>query len=78
MTIRITVGSNLKRSTILVDDTLTPKQVFEQQDIDYSAPGCVASLDGCQLSAGDMNKSFAELGITDKAVLTTVVKADNA
>ena len=78
MTIRITVGSNLKRNTVLVDDSLTPKQVFEQQDIDYTAPGCIASLDGCQLSASDMNRSFADLGITDKAVLTTVVKADNA
>ena len=78
MTIKVTVGSNLKRNTVLVDDSMTPKQVFEQQDIDYSAPGCVASLDGCQIGVADMNKSFAELGITDKAVLTTVVKADNA
>lgn len=36
------------------------------------------SLDGVTLQAGDLDKSFAAMGITEKCFLLNVVKADNA
>ena len=76
MTIRVTVGNNMKRDTILVDDSKTPRQVLEENDIDYTTG--VTSLDGCALAPGFLDKTFSDIGITEKCVLTNVVKADNA
>ena len=35
-------------------------------------------MDGSSLNPGDLDKTFAELGITEKCFLLNVVKADNA
>jgi hypothetical protein len=36
------------------------------------------NLDGAPLQPGDLDKTFAQFGITDKCFLLNVVKADNA
>ena len=38
----------------------------------------MTSLDGTTLMPGDLDKSFAQFGITEKCFLLNVVKADNA
>lgn len=80
--INVTVGNNLKRKSVLVNENKTLKSVLEEQHIDYSRG--MMNIDGAPLSAGELNKTFAELGYSgevegkDSCYLLNVVKADNA
>lgn len=76
MIIRVTIGSNLKRANVNIDDSTTLRNALETNGVDYTTG--VTSLDGCPLQPGDLDKSFAQFGITEKCSLTSVVKADNA
>lgn len=76
MTVKVTYGNNMKRGTELVEDTMTPRQLLEEKEINYATG--ITTLDGAPLGRGDLDRSFAELGITDKCYLLCVVKADNA
>lgn len=74
--VKIIVGNNVKRETVIVDDATTLKAVLEDQGIDYTRG--TMHLDGAPLQPGDLNKTFHQMGVTDRAFLLNVVKADNA
>lgn len=74
--VQVIVGNNVKRNTVVVSPETTLRTVLEQNEIDY-ARGAM-HLDGASLNPGDLDKSFATLGITEKCYLLNVVKADNA
>ncbi len=74
--IKVVVGNNVKRETVIVEKTATLRSVLENANIDYTHG--VMHLDGSTLNPGDLDKSFAALGITEKCYLLNVVKADNA
>lgn len=74
--IQVKYASNVKRDTVVVEDSATPRQVFEENGVDYSHG--VTTLDGSVLGPGEMDKSFAELGIKERTYLYNVVKTDNA
>ena len=79
--LRVTVGNNLKRNVVLVDENTTLRECLESNEIDLTRG--TMHLDSAPLGAGDLNKTFAELGYDgtpgkDKADLLSVVKADNA
>ena len=74
--IKVTVGNNVKRNSVIVDEAVTLRSVLEENDIDYTRG--TMHLDGSTLQPGDMDKSFGEMGIKDKCFLLNVVKADNA
>lgn len=79
--IQVIVGNNVNRETKLVPATTTLRAVLEEAGIDYSRG--TTHLDGATLKAGEISKTFAELGYTgeegkDKCFLLNVVKADNA
>ena len=74
--IKVTVGNNVERTSVIVDENVTLKSVLEQVEFDYSRTSM--NLDGTTLKAGDINKTFAEFGITDSCYLLAVAKADNA
>ena len=79
--IQVTVANNVKRSSPIVDENMTIRQVMEQEGIDYSRG--ITSLDGSPLQPGDLNKTFASFGYNseeghNRATLLNVVKADNA
>ena len=79
--IKVVVGNNVKRESILIPPTTTLRGALEQGGIDYSRG--VMHLDGSSINPGDLNKTFAELGYDgstgrDKCFLLNVVKADNA
>lgn len=76
MVIRVTIGNNLQRKNVNLDDSTTLRNALESNGIDYSTG--VTSMDGCPLQAGDLDRTFASFGITEKCSLTNVVKADNA
>lgn len=74
--ISIKVGTNTQRTTVLVSEDTTPKQVFKDTGVDYSR--ATVHLDGGTLSTEQMNKSFKDLGCVDDAMLIAVIKTDNA
>lgn len=74
--IKVTIGNNVKRESIIIDENTTLRTALEDNGIDYTTG--TMHLDGSSLKPGDLDKSFAELGITEKCYLLNVVKADNA
>lgn len=68
--------TNLGPSSDIVEATSTPRQALEKNDIDISR-GAV-SIDGCPVRIGDLDKTFSDLGITEKCNISVVLKADNA
>lgn len=74
--ISVTVGTNTDRRRITVDPSMTIRQVLDEQGVNYSVAN--VHLDGVSLQLGDMDKTFADLGITESCFLIAVVKADNA
>jgi len=74
--IKVTIGNNLKRSSEILDENTTLREALENAEVDYTTG--IMNLDGSPLSLGDLDKTFAEFGITEKCYLLNVVKADNA
>lgn len=79
--IRITVMSNMKRTTVFVDENDTLRKACEDSGVDYTKG--MLCLDSAPLNPGDLNKTFAQMGYDgtpgkDSAYLSAVVKADNA
>ncbi len=76
MAVKVTVGNNVKRVSDTVSDTATLREVLENNGIDYTRGAM--TLDGATLQPGDLDKTFADFGITEKCWLLAVTKADNA
>lgn len=74
--IRVTVGTATRQDDVLVSEDQTPKQVLQNQKIEYAT--ATVHLDGEIMDATRMNKSFTDLGIKDECMLIAVVKASNA
>lgn len=74
--IKVTVGNNLKRESVIVEESTTLRTVLENAGVDYTKGQM--HLDGVTLQAGELDKTFAAMGITEKCFLLNVVKADNA
>lgn len=74
--IKVTVGNNVSRQNIIIDENTTLKEVLEQAGVDYTR-GSI-TLDGATVMAGGLNKTFAEYGVTESCYLLNVAKADNA
>lgn len=74
--VKVIVGNNVKRETVIVDSSTTLRTVLEDAGVDYTRG--TMHLDGSSLNPGDLDKTFAQFGITEKCFLLNVVKADNA
>lgn len=74
--IKVVVGNNVKRETVIVNEDTTLRTVLENAGVDYTRG--VMHLDGSSLAPGDLDKTFTAMGITEKCYLLNVVKADNA
>lgn len=74
--IKVTVGNNVKRNSVIVDEATTLRAVLEDNEIDYTRG--TMHLDGSTLQPGDLDKTFEQMGIREKTFLLNVVKADNA
>ena len=74
--IKAHIGNNLSNSAYFLDDGVTLRQAFDQANINYGIG--MNSLDGCTLQPGDLDKTFAEMGIKDECFLLNVAKAVNA
>ena len=74
--IKVTVGNNAGRYQDLFSPEDTLRSAFEKFDIDYSRGA--THLDGVTMQPGDLDKTFADFGITSKCYLLNIVKTDNA
>jgi hypothetical protein len=74
--IKVTIGNNVKREAVIIDKNTTLRAALEDNGVDYTRG--VMHLDGSSLNPGDLDKTFADFGITEKCYLLNVVKADNA
>ena len=74
--IKVVVGNNVKRETVIVDPSTTLRSVLDDAEIDYTRG--TMHLDGASLQPGDLDKTFQQFGIAEKCFLLNVVKADNA
>lgn len=74
--IKVTVGNNTNRTTVIIPENKTLREVFTENEIDFSI--AQPMLDGCSLRPGDLDKTFAELGVTDRCFLIAVANKDNA
>ena len=74
--IQIRIVTNTQRKTIATDENNTVRTVLDANEVNYAnAP---IYIDGSPLAIGDHDKTFAQLGITEKCMLTAVVKTENA
>ena len=74
--VKVTVGNNVKRESVIVDNSTTLRTVLEDAGVDYTRG--TMSLDGSTLNPGDLDKTFEDFHIGEKCYLLNVVKADNA
>jgi len=74
--IRVTIGTNTNRKAVNIDPNRTIKSVLDEHEVNYTTG--TLHLDGATLQPGEINKTFADFGITDSCYLISVVKADNA
>ena len=74
--INVTFGNNLSRSSELVNPATTIRTFCEANMPNYASS--TITLDGSSLRPGDMDKTFADFGITERCYLLSIQKQDNA
>ena len=74
--IKVIIGNNLSRQTVIIDENTPLRAALEENGIDYSVG--MTSLDGSTLAPGDLDKTFADFGITEKCYLVNIAKQDNS
>ena len=74
--IKVTIGNNVRRESVIIDPDITLRNALEDNGVDYTRG--VMHLDGSSLQPGDLDKTFRDFNITEKCFLLNVVKADNA
>ena len=62
--IKVTVGNNVKRESVIIDESTTLRACLEANGVDYTRG--VMHLDGSSLNPGDLDKTFDHLGTTEK------------
>ena len=74
--IKCYVGNNVSKKAAIVDENITLRDCLEQNGVEYGVGQL--HLDGSALSPGDLDKTFADFGITEKCFLLSVAKTTNA
>lgn len=73
--ITVTLNANGRRTTVLTDSSKKLSEFIAEQNLNSSV---VPYLDGAPITATQMGKTFAELGIEDTCIISSVVKTNNA
>lgn len=75
--INVTIGSNMSRRTVTVDEsTTTLRSVLDENGLDYNR--FTVHLDGDTVTADKLDKTFAENGVFENCFLVSVSKTDSA
>ena len=73
--ITVTLNANGRRTTVLADENKKISEFISEQGLN---PNVVPYLDGAPITTAQMDKTFAELGIEDTCIISSVVKTNNA
>lgn len=73
--IRVKIVSNTTRKTAILDDGTKIKQALADESVNVQ--GAIVNLDGSALSATEMGKTFAEMGVDTECTLAVVIKTEN-
>lgn len=73
--VTVIIGTNLDKETISVPANTTLRQACESVGFDYASGQL--TLDGGALNPGELDKTFAQLGIASKCYLLRVAKTQN-
>lgn len=74
--IQIKISANDIRETVIEDENQTIRNVVEKYNIPYATTQVL--LDGSPVQAGNFDKTFKDMNITTKCIISTVVKTNNA
>lgn len=74
--IRVTIALPDDRSTEIMDDSLSVKEILNHKNANFSRATVI--LDGCTLTPEAMNKPLRELGVQGDCTIAVCVKLDNA
>ena len=75
--ISATIMNNTNKvKTVLDENTTTLREAFEANG--FPVDGITVLLNGVAVRAGDIDRTFAELGVDTSASLFGMAKADNA
>lgn len=79
--IKCKIRNNVTGETYTIEKEKTLRDALEIANVDFSRG--MVMLDGTAINAGDLNRSFLELGYDgtdkrDRCLLTVVAKVDNA
>lgn len=74
--IKVTLGNNLDRKSVIIDANTTLRAALEDNGVDYTRGSLI--LDGATIKPGDLDKTFADFGIAEKCFLMSISKTDNA
>lgn len=74
--IKVTIVSANPRITDIVPETKTVRQVLEEHDVSYVNAN--VSMDGFSLQLGDLDKTLAQHGISEKTTISALANKDNA
>lgn len=72
--IKVSVGTNMKTKDVVVETTRTIRSVLEEQNLNYQ--NTQIFLGGRCLIGNQLDKTFADFGITGDVSLTCTVKPD--
>ena len=73
--ITVTLNANGRRTSVLISEDKTIREFISEQNLNSNV---VPYLDGAPITASQMDKTFAELDITETCVISSVVKTNNA
>lgn len=74
--IQVTVGTSTNRVQKNYPGNTTIRSILDENAVDYSTAHTM--FDGASLNAGDLDKTLSDLGIREKCMLVSVIKAENA
>lgn len=73
--VKITLITSNPKVVDIVPETMTVREFLEKHNVNYGLAS--TSVDGVPLQPGNMDKSFAEHQITDRAIVTCLPNKDN-
>lgn len=74
--VKITLITNNPKEIDIVPESMTVREFLEKHDVNYGLGS--TSIDGVPLGTGDLDLSFMEHNINDKAIVTCLANKDNA
>lgn len=74
--IKVTVGNNVTRKTIIAGSDMTIAEAFAEAGIDWN--GYTVTANGMTVQAGAMSGKISDLGLGDTVSLSAIAKRDNA